>query len=174
MLRAAEGGGVAARAGFKDLNKMWTHKALIKRKAYSTCWEPESDHGDAYGADPAPKDGDGYLNGYNYDSCCWEGDDGNGGSQEGKGFETCWDGNPVIEGGPKEDEKLPYTFERCCRIDWDVVDCKYDKEQMEEQFRKRVGSEGVDCTDLFGPANGGEDCPAKCKLFFPTGSFKRL
>ena len=30
------------------------------------------------------EDGDDYLNGYNYDSCCWTGDDGNGNSQEGK------------------------------------------------------------------------------------------
>ena len=160
MLRAAEGGGVAARAGYKVTAKMWAEKPDSKKRAYSTCWQFDSFHGDAYGVDQAPEEGDDYLTVFNYDSCCWTGEDSNGNSQEGKGTETCWDDTP-IEGGPKKGKT--WSFKTCCEQDWSLADCKYSKEEMEEQFRNTV-VKGVTCEDKYGLTfPGGKDCPDKCR-----------
>ena len=136
-----------------------------KKIAYSTCWDPDTPHGDAYGTKEAPEHGDAYLNMYNYDTCCWEGEPDN---KVGVGAETCWSPPTKITGGPLESEGLEYSFEECCKKKWHLVDCKLTKEQMEDHIKRKT-EKGLTCDDVFGKANGGEGCKAMCRSFFPNG-----
>eukprot|EP00946_MAST-07B_sp_MAST-7B-sp1_P003109 g3109.t1 len=111
MLRAGRGA-TAARSKFDSEAHMWATMSAARKESVSVCWDPESDHGIAWGTTHDPNKE--YWEEYTYDTCCWEGETKSGDQVgvwegKGKGATRCWG-----EGEGKSG-KIMYSFKLCCK-----------------------------------------------------------